>query len=204
MVLFDRQLIASQEINSPQSNMTMTMAYDVAMTNAPIDSELVERCLKGDETAWTLLIDRYQRLIYSVARALCQDPDDTADVFQSTCLDLYKGLADLRDVKALPAWLITVTRRRAIAVLKARIPIPAVEEPEPPASLDVVGAIEREHALELALDQCPERCRELINLLYFNANQPSYVDISEKLGIPVASIGPTRARCLDKLRKLLG
>ena len=90
--------------------------------DAVSDNELVGRCLQGDETAWSQLIGRYQRLVYSVAHALCSDPDDTADVFQATCLDLYKGLPLLRDIKALPAWLITVTRRRAIAVLRARIP----------------------------------------------------------------------------------
>ncbi len=178
------------------------MANDVEMAGTQPDSELVDRCLKGDESAWTQLIARYQRLIYSVARALCPDPDDTADVFQSTCLDLYKGLPELRDVKALPAWLITVTRRRAISVLKARIPT-GDDDGDRAGTLDIIPIIEREHAIELALDQLPERCRELIDLLYFNVHQPSYVEISRKLGIPVASIGPTRARCLDKLRKLL-
>src|SRR3954462_9292563 len=77
------------------------------------DRELVDRCLGGDEWAWAQLIARYQRLIFSIARTLCPDPDDSADVFQYTCLDLYKGLSELRDIQALPAWLITVTRRRA-------------------------------------------------------------------------------------------
>jgi RNA polymerase sigma factor (sigma-70 family) len=178
------------------------MVNDVDMAGTESDSELVDRCLIGDESAWTQLIARYQRLVYSVARALCSDPDDTADVFQSTCLDLYKGLPELRDVKALPAWLITVTRRRAISVLKARIPT-AADTSEAAPSVDIIPIIEREHSIELALGQLPEKCRELIDLLYFNVHQPSYAEISRKLGIPVASIGPTRARCLDKLRKLL-
>jgi len=178
------------------------MGQDFVNADGPSDSELVERCLAGDQSAWTELIARYQRLVYSVARALCPDPDDTADVFQYTCLDLYKGLKEVRDVKALPAWLITVTRRRAISVMRARIPVGSSDEAaiEP---VDVIRTIEHEHAVERALDLLSPRCRELINLLYFNASQPSYVDISNKLGMPVASIGPTRARCLDKLRKLL-
>lgn len=172
---------------------------------APSDGDLVQRCLEGDQSAWTQLVNRYQRLIYSVARVLCMDQEDTADVFQYTCLDLYKGLPELRDVKALPAWLITVTRRRAISVLKARIPASDVDDKREAAAEgpDVLQTIEHEHAIERALEQLPDRCRDLIDLLYFNVNQPSYIDISEKLGIPVASIGPTRARCLDKLRKLL-
>ena len=169
------------------------------------DSELVGRCLEGDEAAWSQLIGRYQRLVYSVAHALCPDPDDSADVFQATCLDLYKGLPFLRDIKALPAWLITVSRRRSIAILRAKIPTSNTDEniDELSQASDVIQAIEHEHAIERALEQLPDRCRDLINLLYFTQNQPSYQEISDKLGIPVPSIGPTRARCLDKLKKFL-
>src|SRR5438094_968463 len=107
------------------------MTSELGNASAHSDAELVDRCLQGDESAWTQLIARYQRLIFSVARALCPDPEDSADVFQYTCLDLYKGLAELRDVKALPAWLITVTRRRAISVIKSKIP--AAQSDEEPA-----------------------------------------------------------------------
>jgi RNA polymerase sigma factor (sigma-70 family) len=181
------------------------MAKEVGNAESPTDAELVERCLRGEEAAWTQLINRYQRLVYSVGRSLCPDPDDLADVFQSTCLDLYKGLPVLRDVKALPAWLITVTRRRAISVIKAKIPVAESEEEsaEPAEAVDLIQTIEHEHSIERALEQMPTRCRRLINLLYFTENQPSYQQISEDLGIPVPSIGPTRARCLDKLKKLL-
>ena len=180
------------------------MSKETEKDHTPTDRDLVVGCLSGEETAWTQLIERYQRLIYSVARAICSDPDDTNDVFQYTCLDLYRGLQELRDVKALPAWLITVTRRRAFSVRKAK-----ASQDSPEGSLqevvsdDVIRSIEHEHAIERALEQLPLRCRILIDLLYFNANQPSYVEISQKIGIPVASIGPTRARCLDKLRKFL-
>src|SRR5262245_8729221 len=180
------------------------MTKDTEKEYTPTDTQLVGGCLSEDEVEWTELIQRYQRLIYSVARAICPDPDDTNDVFQYTCLDLYKGLQELRDVKALPAWLITVTRRRAFAVLKSKVQTETPEEVlEQGGSDDVIRAIEHEHAIERALDQMPDRCRRLIDLLYFTASQPSYVEISQKMGIPVASIGPTRARCLDKLRKLL-
>jgi RNA polymerase sigma factor (sigma-70 family) len=185
------------------NDVVLNVPNDIKKANAQSDSELVERCLNGDGSAWVQLLARYQRLVYSVARALCQNQDDVDDVFQSTCLDLYKGLPALRDVKAMPAWLVTVTRRRAISVLEARIHTAVAVEEQQAASVDVIPTIEREHSVERALEQLPQKSRELINLLYFDVNQPSYVAISEKLGIPVASIGPTRARCLDKLRKLL-
>ena len=180
------------------------MAQDLANMVTLSDAELAERCLKGEQSAWTQLIARYQRLIYSVARTLCVDPDDVADVFQATCLDLFKGLNEVREIKALPAWLITVTRRRAVSVLRSKIPWAEEEEKESVEAVETIKTIEHEHEIERALEQLSPRCRDLIDLLYFNANQPSYVAISEKLGMPVPSIGPTRARCLEKLRKLLG
>src|SRR5438128_6965047 len=84
------------------------------------DNELIERCLAGDETSWTDLISRYQRLVYSVAHTLCPQPEDVSDVFQQVWLELYQHLADVRNIEALPAWLITVTRRRCYAVLHSR------------------------------------------------------------------------------------
>ena len=181
------------------------MTQDTEQENKPTDNQLVAECLSGDEAAWTRLIKRYQRLIYSVARAICPDPDDTNDVFQYTCLDLYRGLAELRDIQALPAWLITVTRRRAFSVLKAKVPAePANDDLHQSGTEDVIRIVEYEHSIERALEQLPGRCRELIDLLYFNASQPSYNEISQRTGIPVPSIGPTRARCLERLRKLLG
>src|SRR5437867_818030 len=104
------------------------MAKDTEKEGAPTDTELVNRCLAGDEAAWTQLITRYQRLIYSVARAICADPDDSNDVFQYTCLDLYRGLHELRDIQALPAWLITVSRRRAISLMRSSVSVEPSEE----------------------------------------------------------------------------
>ena len=191
--------------NGLQGRIPLEMVNELGTAGVQSDSELVRRCIEGEEAAWTQLIQRYDRLVSSVARALCPNPDDTADVFQSACLDLYKGLPKLRDVQALPAWLITVTRRRAYTLMKPGISSGDRDvEEQSGTDADTILQIEREHALELALEQLPDRCRELIDLLYFNVEQPSYADISEKLSIPVASIGPTRARCLDKLKKLLG
>src|SRR5215475_5470025 len=106
-----------------------------------LDSELIKSCLDGDQTAWSELIDRYQRLIYSVARKLSRSPEDAADVFQQVCLELYQRLADLRDVETLPAWLIIVTRRQAGAVLKSgKFLVPLKDDY--PTIEDYIGTIE--------------------------------------------------------------
>jgi RNA polymerase sigma factor (sigma-70 family) len=179
----------------------MSMGLSVRPTELT-DRELIDACIRGEQTGWTQLIAKYERLIYSVARALCPRPDDCADVFQQVCLALYENLKKLRSDQIIPAWLITVTRRQAYALIRAKEPPIAFDEFEG-ASEGNIDMIEKEFELELALRQLQERCRDLINLLYFDSDEPSYSEIAHKLQMPVASIGPTRARCLEKLRKLL-
>jgi RNA polymerase sigma factor (sigma-70 family) len=166
------------------------------------DRELIDACLRGEQNGWTQLVSKYERLIYSVARALCPRPDDCADVFQQVCLALYESLKKLRSDQTIPAWLITVTRRQAYALIRAKEPAIESDEFEAVTGGDV-DMIEKEFELELALRQLQERCRDLINLLYFDVDEPSYSEIAQKMKMPVASLGPTRARCLEKLRKLL-
>jgi len=167
------------------------------------DTDLVRQCLTGDQGAWSELIDRYQRLIYSVARTLSKSPEDAGDVFQQVCMELYQRLPELRDAESLPAWLITVTRRQAAAVLKYHKTTLLPLRDEYPAVEDQIRSIENEHLIETAMLDLPERCRQLINLLYLQPISLSYSAVAERLGVPVSSIGPTRARCLAKLRKLL-
>ena len=167
-----------------------------------IDNELIGRCLQGDQSAWQDLVTRYQRLVYSIAHASCSNPEDVSDVFQQVWLELYQHLGDLRNIDALPAWLITVTRRRSYAALHARYGSEPLVNDIPDVS-EQLSRVEREHEIERALDQLPERCRRLIDLLYFDVEEPSYSEIATTMEMPEASIGPTRARCLEKLKKLL-
>ncbi len=166
------------------------------------DKLLIERCIKGDQTAWKDLITRYQRLVYSVAHNFCNQAEDVSDVFQQVWMEMYQHLSDLRHIEALPAWLITVTRRRCYAVIRAQRGSEQLDEGLAGDSEDL-AQIEREHELERALEQLPERCRRLLNLLYFDVSEPSYSEISGTMSMPEASIGPTRARCLEKLRKIM-
>jgi RNA polymerase sigma factor (sigma-70 family) len=168
-----------------------------------VDNELIERCVKGDQAAWKDLVARYERLVYSVALTLCTQSDDASDVFQQVWMELYQHLSDLRRIEALPAWLITVTRRTAYKLISTRRGTEPLDDNFADAK-ERISHIESEHELERALRQLPDRCRTLIDLLYFNTDEPSYAEIAARLGMPVPSVGPTRARCLEKLRKLLG
>jgi len=172
------------------------------LRTAASDRDLVRDCLNGDEAAWAELIRNYQRLIYSVARVLCPEPEDTADVFQLVCIELYQRLPQLRDGQSLPKWLITVTRNKSVDLIRRR-PRTTECDPDEVSCDSKTRTIERQQDLERALEQMPDRCRQLLMHLYFSEEPSSYAEVSDRLGIPIASIGPTRARCLQKLRKLM-
>src|SRR5262245_45341293 len=172
---------------------------------SPADSshrQLIESCIRGEQRAWTQLVAKYERLIYSVAHSLCPESEDCADVFQRVCLALYQNLDRLRSDQVIPAWLTTVTRRQAYKVIRSRKPYAQIDENELSVEANV-DLIKEEFEIQLSIDQFNDRCQRLIHLLYFDTKEPSYAQISIELGMPVASIGPTRARCLEKLRKLL-
>ena len=172
----------------------------LAQTQA--DSELIDRCIQGDQAAWKEFVNRYHRLVYSVAHTLCPPGEDVSDVFQQVWLEVHQHLNQLRNVEALPAWLMTITKRRMYALIRARRNSEQLSEETPDLS-EKLQQIEHEHTLERALTQLPDRCRKLIGLLYFDTSEPSYSEIAKVMSMPEASIGPTRARCLEKLRKLI-
>ena len=101
------------------------------------DRDLIESCLRGEQTGWTQLLAKYERLIYSVARALCSDYEDCRDVFQNVCLALYQNLARLRSDQVIAAWLITVTRRQAYMMIRAKKPHIQIEEDDLVAEANV-------------------------------------------------------------------
>ena len=173
------------------------------------DPELISLCLKGDTQAWESLILRYKRLIYSIPVKFAFSPSDCSDVFQSVCLRLIEHLGELKDESKVSGWLITTTTRQCIHVraLKRRETSTedGYDEPADPSdNLEEIRIqIQAQQNVREAVDQLAERCRKLLDLLYFDPKDPSYEYIAQTMQMPVASIGPTRARCLDKLRTVL-
>jgi RNA polymerase sigma factor (sigma-70 family) len=181
------------------------------------DKEIITACLKGEESAWEALILRYQRLIYSIPLRSRLSQDDAADVFQAVCLKLYEKLETLRDHERLSAWIITTTTRecwRWSARQRRETSTDDFENGEEsgapkqiasdlPLADDERIALEQQHTVRQAVAALSERCRRLVTLLFYNKDEASYSDISRQMEMPVASIGPTRARCLEKLKKLL-
>ncbi len=173
------------------------------------DPELVGLCLGGDSHAWEALIVRYRRLIYSIPVKFGFAPADASDVFQAVCLKLIEHLHELKDESKVSAWLITTTTRQCIHLRSQRKRESSSEDDfeEPAAGGVNVEEIQiqtqEQQTVRDAVDKLPERCRNLLELLYFSAKNPSYEEIGEAMKMPVASIGPTRARCLEKLRTVL-
>ena len=167
------------------------------------DRDLIRRCIEGDQEAWKQLVRRYERLIYSIALRICRDSETAADVLQQVCLELYQRLDEVRNTATLPSWIATVTRRKSCDYWRSCQPAEPLLDDGSADSEDIFANIERQHTLERAMASLPERNRRLMQMLYMSGHDYSYQEIAQQLGMPVASIGPTRIRSLKKLRKLL-
>ena len=176
--------------------------------NDPSVTDLVTRARNSDQQAWDALVERYAPLIWSICRRYGLGGADADDVGQTVWLHLVDQLDHLREPAALAGWLATTTGRecprvrRAAQRLQASGPVPGVEDipdEHAPIAEDELLTAERHAALREALTQLPPRCQQLMVLLLEDPPLP-YAQISVRLGIPVGSIGPSRARCLNKLR----
>lgn len=173
------------------------------------DDDLLAQCRRGDDVAWAQLLDRYERLVYSVPLGYGLSRHDAADVAQATFAELVRSLDAIQDAAALGAWLATVARRttwRQIARrrnLDERDLDTVVGDDVDPWHEWIDTWTDRHWVVEglLALGG---PCRDLLVGLYLDPDEPSYADLAARLGRPVGSIGPTRGRCLDKLRLVLG
>ena len=179
------------------------------MRNDLLVTDLVTRARNGDKQAWDALVERYAPLIWSICRRHRLVGADADDVGQGVWLELVDQLAKVRDPAALPGWLATTTQRECVRVLlAAREPhaagyaLEAETIPDDQAQMAEQQMLiaERYAALHEAFAHLPPCDQQLIALLIEDPPVP-YAEISARLGIPVGSIGPTRGRCLDRLRR---
>ena len=178
------------------------------------DAELIAACRKGEAGAWDALVARYERLVYTIPFRYGLPQSEADDVFQSVWTALLKHLPSLREPDRIAAWLVTTARRacwdrrrgaeheRTHSVDPRELPEsdPWFETTSPE---EIVTRYEEHRHLQGALKQLGERCRRLLHYLYQDPDQPAYSDIALRLNMAVGSIGPTRARCLERLRSLL-
>jgi RNA polymerase sigma factor (sigma-70 family) len=174
-------------------------------------SQLVGRAASGDQAAWGELVDRYAALVWAVARRRGLDPQDAADVSQVVWLRLVQRLGTLRQPERLGGWLATTAVRESLRVGKARgreVPVAGGHGPDRPearqAPAPEAGVLAAEQRAELwrGFGSLPGRCQGLLRLLVADP-PPGYGEVAAALGMPVGSVGPTRARCLSCLRRRL-
>ena len=179
------------------------------MRDDPTVVALVAGAKRGDQRSWDGLVERYAPLVWGVCRRYGLSEVDAHDVGQTVWLRLVEHLATLREPAALPGWLVTTTRRECAVVQRAvreRSRREQVEEAELSADPESTAvdrwlvAEERSAALRAAFAELPPRCQQLLALLL--ADPPAgYAEIGQKLEMPIGSIGPSRARCLQRLRQ---
>jgi len=170
------------------------------------DSELVAACLEGSAEAWEALVEKYANLVYSAPRRYRMAEEDAADIFQSVFVDLIQELPRLRDPAALPGWLARVAlnkcyQRKKRAGREENRETSEMERLSAAAgpAVSEVEILEQEQQVREAVAQLPERCRELVLMLFFEDPPLPYAEVARRLGLAEGSIGLTRSRCLKKL-----
>ena len=174
------------------------------------DEQLIARCLKGDQEAWSALIDKYKNLIYSIPIKLGMY-QDAADIFQAVCIDLLSELPNLREHRALPKWLMQVCYHKCLRhqkIANRQVEFNAEELEKSDFSRDkfpehMLAQLQKEQMLRDAVAELPERCEQMIKMLFFEATPLAYQNIAKQLGLATGSIGFIRGRCLDRLKKQL-
>jgi RNA polymerase sigma factor (sigma-70 family) len=170
---------------------------------------VMRRAADGDMRAWDRLVDQYGRLIWSIPVRFKLEESDAADVVQTTWMRFIEHIDRIEQPDRVGSWLAATARNECLRHMAARKRLVLVHEDQEFDSVDygpevdeALLAAERAQAVQDALAHLPSQCQQLLKLLM--ADPPvTYAEISDQLGLPVGSIGPTRRRCLAKLRTLL-
>jgi RNA polymerase sigma factor (sigma-70 family) len=188
------------------------------------DAALVSRCRRGEAAAWEALVHRYQRLVFAIVRRVGLDEHAAADVFQTVFARLVEHLPRIADPQRLQAWIVTTAKREALLALRRgqrTVSMTRADDAgdagdagdlmaefdladDAPLPEDALAELQQQDLVRRALDRMDARCRELLLMLFReDGDTLPYEEVAQRLGLAVGSIGPTRARCLGKLRGLV-
>jgi RNA polymerase sigma factor (sigma-70 family) len=182
------------------------------------DAALVARCIGGDGAAWSVLVNRYQRLVYAIVLRAGLDEHMAADVFQTVFERLIHNLPRIAEPSRLQAWIVTTTKREALLQRNRNQRTVSMTHKDPdgaqcseweleddsPNAADAMDELQQLHQLRSAIDLLDDRCRDLLLLLFRDEDvKLGYDEVARRMNMTVGSIGPTRSRCLDKLRSLV-
>ena len=179
------------------------------------DAELVKQCRKGDEAAWNTLVDRYQRLVFTIPRRAGLSEEQSADVFQEVFLTLFEKLDEIEQPEKVRSWLVTTAKFKTWGTVRSEKGFysPSTEEEmefemaslkdNAPLAEDVLIQLEQQHLIRTALKELEERCRTILAMLYLTEPSASYAEVAAEIKVGETSISPLRSRCLKKLAKIL-
>ena len=175
------------------------------------DHELLLKCRQGDPQAFADLMQQYERLVFSIPFNYGFSRAEADDITQNTFVIFIENMERLQDDSNLGAWLATIARRQTWRHFRKKQRETSIDtHDEESASMFVVETdfnnLDRQNEVTMlheALAQINEKCRQLLQALYFDMEQPSYEEIAQTMGMPLGSVGPTRARCLKKLKKIM-
>lgn len=163
--------------------------------------------LRGEHAAWQKLVAMYSGLVFGVAIRVGLETADAEDCAQHVWLTLYRRRSTIKDPVSLPAWLIRTAHRRAIYIARRVKPIRSDSDQSELKTQrlpdEIVQQLEYEAIVGQAMKQMDSRCHRLIRALYLGPTQVQYSQLARQLGVNINSIGPLRARCLNKLKKIL-
>jgi RNA polymerase sigma factor (sigma-70 family) len=175
------------------------------------DERLVRECRKGNQAAWSALIEKYKNLIFSIPIKFGLPREDAADIFQAVCVELLSSLPKIREPKAIAKWLMQTSFHKCLRWKKDRLNLVddfevldgdrnagAEELPE-----HMLEQVQREQSVRDALAALPPRCGRMVSMLFFDDPPRPYQEVAKELGIATGSIGFIRGRCLKKMRQLL-
>ena len=190
-----------------KNSKTKPVSSDARASVFAMDKILIEGCLNGDQAAWKKLVDKYQRLVYSIPLRMGLSASDADEVFQNVFMITVRDLPKLRNQTVFAAWLITITRNESLRVREqsSRYANKNYEfkATADPAQSDELEAWEMQNMLHQALERLDPQSRQLIIALFLESPTPNYREIAARLGIAEGSVGPLRARAFKKLEAIL-
>lgn len=179
------------------------------------DTELLRNCQHGYESAWSELVNRYQRLIVTIPRRAGLSEEQSSDVLQEVFLVLFEKMSEIKQPEKLRSWLVTTAKFKTWGMIRGEKGFYSPETEEEmelemasladnsPLSDEVLIEIEQQYQIRNALKQLEERCQKILSMIYLRDSAASYLEVSEAIGVGETSISPLRKRCLDKLAKIL-
>jgi len=176
------------------------------------DAELVKACRGGDEAAWNELVERYQRLIFTIPRRAGLSEEQSADIFQEVFLTLFEKLNDIEQPEKIRSWIVTTAKFKTWSAVRGEKNFRLLDTEAEMASLpdnspladDRLIELEQQHLIRTALKELETRCRKILSMIYLHDSAASYAEVAREIGVGETSISPLRARCLKKLAKILG